>query len=264
MGVKKNIRRIIFICAWLLAGTGVTILLIAAVNSRNHQLCKGYDITINGKQEGRWFINKEDIVNAITSNKSVTIKNKPVKSFNLARIEAKLTKEPWVRSAQLFFDNNGMLNVKVKEREPVARIFTVSGHSFYIDSAGKKLPLSDKVSPRLPVFTGYPYAGKKPGPLERKMLKQVKSLGAYILNDPFWMAQIAQIDISATKEFEMVPTIGNHIIEFGNAENMEDKFRRLFVFYKQVLAKTGMEKYERIKVQYDKQVIGVKHESNNN
>lgn len=264
MGIKSNIRRLIFISVWLVAGAGVTVLLIAAVNSRNHQLCRGYDITINGKNEGRWFIDKADIVKAITSNHKESIKDKPVESFDLARIESKLKKEPWVRSAQLFFDNNGVLKVKVSEREPVARIFTLSGNSFYIDSSGKKLPLSAKGSPRLPVFTGFPYAGKKPGPLERKLLQQVKDLSVVILNDPFWMAQIAQVDISATKEFEMIPTIGNHVIEFGTADNAEDKFHRLFVFYQQVLSKTGMEKYERIKVQYDRQIIGVKHETNNN
>jgi cell division protein FtsQ len=72
------------------------------------------------------------------------------------------------------------------------------------------------------------------------------------------MAQISQIDITPSKEFEMVPTVGNHLIEFGDGDDYEAKFKRLFVFYKQVLAKTGMEKYEIIKVQYDKQVIGVK------
>jgi cell division protein FtsQ len=72
------------------------------------------------------------------------------------------------------------------------------------------------------------------------------------------MAQISQIDITPVKEFEMIPTIGNHIIEFGDGSNYEAKFKRLFIFYKQVLAKTGMEKYERIKVQYNNEIIGVK------
>jgi cell division protein FtsQ len=52
-------------------------------------------------------------------------------------------------------------------------------------------------------------------------------------------------------------------VEFGDGDNYEEKFHRLLVFYKQVLARSGMEKYKRIKVQYDKQVIGVKKEYNN-
>ncbi|MBA4168043.1 MAG: hypothetical protein H0X41_10970, partial [Chitinophagaceae bacterium] len=118
----------------------------------------------------------------------------------------------------------------------------------------------DRMSARLPVFTGFPAnLTKWKTASDKKMIKQIKDLSLYLLNDPFWMAQVSQIDITPAREFEIVPTIGNHIIEFGDGSDYEKKFKRLFVFYRQVLAKTGMEKYERIKVQYDKEVIGVKN-----
>ncbi|HET9278217.1 MAG TPA: hypothetical protein VFN95_08510, partial [Flavitalea sp.] len=47
--------------------------------------------------------------------------------------------------------------------------------------------------------------------------------------------------------------------EFGDGSNCEQKFDRLFLFYRQVLSKTGMEKYARINVKYEKQVIGVRN-----
>jgi cell division protein FtsQ len=245
-------------------GTGVVVLLIAAVNSRNQQICKGYDIDINGNAEGHWFIDKNDIVNVLTNNKTVSIKNKKVESFDLNRLEAKLEKEVWIKDAELYFDNKGILKVNVEEREPIARIFNSQGQSFYIDSTGHRLPLSDKMSARLPVFTSFPGDAKKiRSKADKKLIKQIKDLSLFLLKDPFWMAQVAQIDITPAREFEIVPTVGNHLVEFGDGENYEKKFKRLFVFYKQVLAKTGMEKYERIKVQYDKQVIGVKKENNN-
>lgn len=259
MSIKRNIRRIIFICLWLLAGTGLVVLLVASVTTRNHQVCKGYEIDINGRTDNHWFIDKNDIANVLTGNKTISIKNKPIKSFDLNLFEARLKKEVWIKDAELFFDNNGILKVNVVEREPVARIFTSSGESFYFDSTGQKLPLSDKMSAKLPVFTGFPGDMKKAkSASEKRLIKQIKELSLFLLKDQFWMAQISQIDITPTKEFEMVPTIGNHLIEFGDGKDYEAKFKRLLVFYKQVLAKTGMEKYERIKVQYEKQIIGVK------
>jgi len=265
MQVKKNIRHIVLICFWLLAGTGLVVLLVAAVNSRSQQLCRGYDIDINGEKEGEWFLDRNDILKVITQNRTMSIRNRAVKSFDLNRIEAELEREQWVKDAELYFNNSGILKVKVTERQPIARIFTAGGESFYIDSAGKKLSLSAKMSARLPVFTSYPYAQKKTTPAgEKKLIRQIRDMSMYLQNDPFWMAQIAQIDITPSREFEMVPTVGNHLIEFGDARNKEDKFQRLLVFYRQVLSKTGMEKYERIKVQYDRQVIGVKKENNNN
>ncbi len=65
---------------------------------------------------------------------------------------------------------------------------------------------------------------------DRKLVKQIKELSLYLLKDPFWMAQVSQIDITPAREFEMVPTIGNHLIEFGDGNDYEKKFRRLYVF----------------------------------
>ncbi len=55
----------------------------------------------------------------------------------------------------------------------------------------------------------------------------------------------------------MIPLIGNQVIEFGDGNDYVEKFRRLFIFYKEV-CKTGFEKYSRIDVQYAGQVIGTR------
>ena len=258
MSITKNIRRIIFICIWVLAGTGFVVLLIAAVNSRNHQVCQGYEIEIKDAEKAI-FIDKKDIEKVLTANHTVLLKNKPVKSIDLNIIEARIKKEPWIKDAEIFFDNNERLKVSVEQRIPIARMFSSSGGSFYIDSSGQRMPLSEKMSAKLPVFTGYPVDAKKNRtPAERKLIRDVKDISLFLLNDPFWMAQISQIDITPSKEFEMIPTVGNHIIEFGDGTDYDAKFKKLFIFYKQVLAKTGMDKYERLKIQYNNEVIGVK------
>ena len=258
MSITSNIRRIILISISVLAGAGFIVLLIAAVNSRNHQVCQGYEIEIKDADKAV-FIDKKDVEKVLTANRTIVLKNKPVKSIDLNIIEARLKKEPWIRDAEIFFDNNEKLKVTVEQRIPIARMFSSSGGSFYIDSSGQRMPLSDKMSAKLPVFTGYPIDAKKNRtPAERKLIKDIKNISQFLLENPFWMAQISQIDITPSKEFEMIPTFGNHIIEFGDGTDYEAKFRKLFVFYKQVLSKTGMDKYERLKIQYDKEIIGVK------
>ena len=259
MSIPKKITRILFVCLWLTAGAGLIVLLVAAVNSRKNQVCSGYDIMINTQDQGLQFIDKKDIINMLTNNRTLTVKNKSLASFDLGEIEETLKKHVWIRDADLYFDNNGSLKVKVDQRAPVARIFSVDGESFYLDSMGYRLPLSAKLSAKLPVFTGFPATVKTwKTPSDKKMVKQIRELSLYLLNNSFWMAQVSQIDITPLREFEIIPTIGNHIVEFGDGSDYKKKFNRLFVFYKKVLAKTGMEKYERIKVQYENEVIGVK------
>ena len=92
-------------------------------------------------------------------------------------------------------------------------------------------------------------------------MRQVKNITEVISKSAFWSAQIVQVDITPQRNFEMVPAIGNHIIEFGDGNNVEDKFHRLMVFYKQVMSKTGLSSYERVNVEFARQVVGKKKET---
>ena len=60
----------------------------------------------------------------------------------------------------------------------------------------------------------------------------------------------------------MTPLVGSHLIEFGDGSDLDKKFNRLFIFYKEVLVKTGFDKYSKIDVGYAGQVIGTKKGSN--
>nr|WP_236065475.1 cell division protein FtsQ/DivIB [Niastella soli] len=173
-------------------------------------------------------------------------------------MENQLKSNVWVKDAELFFDNSRVLQVRVEERVPVARVFTVAGNSFYIDSSGEKLPLSDKFSARLPVVTGFPSEKDKLTGADSVMMRDIIHVSNYLLHDEFWMAQVSQIDIQPDRTFEMIPVVGNHIIEFGDGTDYEKKFKRLLLFYQQVLSKTGMDVYQKLNVRYARQVIGVK------
>lgn len=234
------------------------VLLVAAIRIKKNKVCQGFTIDINTSENGQWFIDKKDIVQLVTSNGTQTIAGRPLQSFDLQKMEMRLQRDPWVRDAELYFDSRETLHIRIDEREPVARIFTVTGSSFYIDSSGEHLPLSEKLSARVPVFTGFPADRKQLHGADSLLQVQVKQLGWFILQDQFWMSQIAQVEITPEKNFELVPTIGNHIIEFGNGNDYEKKFRRLMIFYRQVLRSTGMDRYPRINVQYAGQVIGIR------
>ncbi|HEX2606829.1 MAG TPA: hypothetical protein VHK91_05595, partial [Flavisolibacter sp.] len=162
----------------------------------------------------------------------------------------------WIRDAELYFDRENQLHVSVDEREPIARLFTTLGASFYMDSSGHQMPLLEKFSARVPVITGFT-AARKGNEKDSAFLEEVKKLAWYVYTDPFWNAQIGQIDITQDRKFELVPVIGDHLIRIGNAENLEDKLHRLLLFYQKVLSKVGFNRYSVVDVQFDGQVIGV-------
>jgi len=193
------------------------------------------------------------------------IRGQQKSSFNLLQMENLLEENVWIKDAQLYFDNKDVLHVKVKERVPIARIFTAGGKSFYIDEEEQAMQLSDKRSAKVPVFTGFPDK-KMRTEKDSLLLHDVKVTAAFINSHPFWTSQVAQIDMAPSDadgswEFDMVPVIGNHIVKLGGGENIEQKFNRLFIFYKQVLSRTGFDKYKAIDVRYAGQVVGRKSDN---
>jgi cell division protein FtsQ len=201
------------------------------------------------------FISGKDIEEVLKTNN--VAKGIEVDSIHPALVEGELKKNAWIKDVQLFFDNNQLLTVRITERQPVARIFTASGNSFYIDSGGNKLPLSEKFSARVPVFTSYP-GDKKMSAADSAAAEGVKRIAQFIQQDSFWMAQVAQVDITPAHTYEIIPVLGNQVVKFGDAENIAAKFGRLLAFYKQVWSKTGFEKYSVIDVQYQGQVVAVR------
>lgn len=234
-------------------------LLIAAIRIKREKVCKGYEIEISGAEEGKEFLDRKSVEALLTNKGSETVTGKTTRTFELQKLEARIERHKWIKDAELFFDNSQVLQVKIKERTPIARLITVNGNSFYIDSSCHRLPLSGKVSVKVPVFTGFPSDKSVLKPADKILLREVKNVGEYILNHSFWMAQISQVDITGKRTFEMIPTIGNHIIEFGKGNDCDRKFKQLFIFYRQVLSKTGMEKYASINVQFERQIIGVRN-----
>ena len=254
---RYNGRRIFANILWSLLGLATVVFLGAAMSLKHNKRCKGVNIHISGTQDN-FFIDKNEISSILEKLSGGTLIGKTLGSFNLAAIENTLEKNQWIKNAELFFDNNEVLRVDVIEREPVARIFTNTGSSFYLDSTLTRLPLSDKSSARVPVFSNFPSQANAVTKADSILLTGVKNIGIYILKDPFWMAQIDQVDITSDRTFEMIPKVGNQIIVFGKADNYEEKFNNLLIFYKQVATKVGWNTYSKINVQYKDQVVAVK------
>jgi cell division protein FtsQ len=253
---KYTFRKILVISVWILLGSGTIVLLVAAITRKNNEQITGIEINISGVQNN-YFIDKKEVLKILEKTNGKSLQKAIVSSLDLTEMENALQKDQWIKKAEMFFDNNNVLQIKIAEREPVARIFTVSGTSFYLDSSLTRLPLSDKFSARLPVFTNFPTDVIILSKEDSILLNEIKAISEFIGNDPFWMAQIDQVDITPERTFELIPKLGNQVIRFGSGDNYEEKFNKLLAFYKQVQTRTGWNRYSIIDVQYKNQVIGV-------
>jgi cell division protein FtsQ len=243
---------------WLLVISGITTLLVAANCKEKEHVCKDILIGIKGN-EGKFYVEKEDVLKLMEKTANGSLLQQSITAINLRRLEDGLKTNPWIRNAELYFDSKDALHVFVEEREPIARVFTTQGSSFYMDSSGARMPLLDKMSIRVPVVTNFTSA-RRFDAADSVLLQQTKGIVQFIYGNEFWNAQVGQIDITPDRKFELIPVIGDHIIKLGDGENIEEKLNRLYVFYKQVMSKVGFNKYAALDVEFKGQVVAIKKE----
>lgn len=251
---KKKIIKWALGTLWVSIGVGVIVLLVAAIQKKDAQHCANVYINIEGV-DNNFFVDKKDILNSITASVGGNPVGKAVGTFDLKAIETGLKKNVWVKKAQLFFDNNQVLQVHVFEREPMARVFTTSGTTFYIDSSIAMLPLSEKYSARLPVFTNFPSDKSVLAKEDSALLRDILTMSNAIQKDTFCMAMIDQIDITNQRTFLLIPKIGTQVIVFGDGSDAEEKLKKLKLFYKDAMTKAGWNYYSEINVQFKNQVV---------
>lgn len=77
--------------------------------------------------------------------------------------------------------------------------------------------------------------------------------------DDFWQAEIVQIVADTTStgalSLRLIPRSGGHTIEFGELKSIDTKMARLEKFYEEGLPYLGWDRFKRIDIRYDKQVI---------
>ncbi|WP_295237398.1 hypothetical protein [Sediminibacterium sp.] len=248
---KLNWKKILINTAWVLSLVGVLVLLGASIRQKSNKKIKGVLVEIKGAEK-HMFIDEQDVLQIV--NDPAPVIGRPIRGVQLRKLEELVKKNPWVNNAEMFFDNQYQLQVSILEREPIARIFETNGQSYYIDTAMNKMPLSTKLTARIPVFTGFPSTKK----LDTALIQSVIELSTLINADSFLTAQIAQIDIVQKNQFEMIPVIGDHLIVFGVADDAADKLNRLKAFYQAAWLQHGMNTYKIISLEYKGQVVGVK------
>lgn len=251
MGSKFNIRKEIKIGMVLL---GLSFLIAFAERKQGGSVCKNISVEIINLNENH-YLDEADVLQLVEGS-GETIKGIGIDRINLKQIEKKLKYDKHILDAELFGDLKGNLIVNVELRRPIARIVQKDAPDAYIAEDGVIMPVSEKYTSRVVLISGY----VKPL-LESEDLnktedgKQLMEMIEYVNADRFWSAQVAQLDIERDGKINVFPQVTGQRVEFGRAENIETKFKKLMIFYKEILPTRGWTKYERVNLEYEGQVI---------
>ncbi len=254
--MNKTARNIIIRVSMLIGLTGFVVLAVLAKRNRELSEIKNIHISID-EWSGNFFVTKEQ-VSAIIDDKFV-VKNRILSGRDLERIERSLKVIPQVLHSNAYTDNTGNLNIKIEQRKPVLRVYNLQGESYYIDENGVKFPTVNHFAAKVPVVTGFiteKYTvPRKAGSTELKSVFRIQQEAG---RNNLWKEFIGQYNINEKKQVELVPRIGSAVVLFGDDKDIESKFRRLEVFYFDVLKKVGWDYYKVINIMYKDQAVCLK------
>jgi cell division protein FtsQ len=242
--------------AWLMFLFIVVMIWFIARQRKANTFAEGVQVTVQPLPSGDKLISERDVRQALLQSFGNTLEGTELANLEVERMERVLEEDPFVQNADAYIDQNNQLHVRIEQREPVLRVLDNNGGNYYLDAAGKKMPPSKNFAARVLVATGNvaPYTPEF-REKRKSSLKDLFNLTQTLLADDFLSAFIQQVHINNAGEFILVPLVGDQKIVLGSARRLEDKLRRLKIFYQQGMPYEGWRKYETINLKYSGQVV---------
>lgn len=241
---------------WILFLLITALILLSAVSRKKNSFANSTEVNIIPLESGDKLLSERDVRQRLLLAFGNTLEGTELADLEVERIERVLEEDPFVEDAEAFVGQSNILHVRIRQREPVLRVLDNSGGNYYLDNSGAKIPVSNLYTARVMVATGNiaPYTPdfqqKK-----RSSLKDLFHLNRVIAEDPVLSKFIQQIHINNAGDFMLVPLVGDQKIVLGSIRNLDDKLKRLKIFYKEGMPYAGWRAYNTINLKYNGQVV---------
>ena len=177
--------------------------------------CSGVEVVF---PENSPRIVDEDEISRLVGKLDAGLLDRQLYSINTEKMESGLKKFTSIKNAEVFrqfsVENDqlkGKLIIEVEQREPLFRI--LSGEDdYYMDREGVRIDGNGEFTSHVLVVTGQvdeQFA-------RERLLPMVNFIG----NDDFWKIQIQQLNVVEEGEVQMVPLVGDQLVEFGEPKDI--------------------------------------------
>lgn len=204
-----------------------------------------YEMEILFTDDNSPFIT-HDTVNKLLIQNDDTITSIPKETLVLKEMESRLLQNPMVRDAQVFVTIDGKLGARIEQRNPIARV--AGSASYYIDEDGKKMPLSEVYSARVPLITGN----------TENNFTELTSLLLKIDRDPYMKQLITGLRREASGDVVMMLRELDFEILFGKPSAIEKKFQNFKAFFQKLIKDNKLTEYRRVDLRFGNQVVATK------
>ncbi len=213
-------------------------------------VCTKVTIDIADKEKAN-FVTEEDIRQILKDTK-LSPEGKGMGNISLLRIKQAVDGHQFVLRSTCYSTPEGEVVIEVSQKLPVLRVMPAVGEGYYIDANGNRIQHVQYPADVIVVTGSVNY---------KKSKKYLTTFAQIIQQDEFWSDMIEQINITPDGKVELAPRLGNHVVALGKPQDIGRKLSHLKTFYEKVINEVGWNKYSRISLEYNNQVVCTKRES---
>ena len=242
---------------WLLHIAAVSIVVIftgllvvyhnAGARHREALTCTGVSICVTDSTLNS-FISSADVKKYLDAEYGTYIGSR-IDSVDLHSIEMILAGKTAVLNSEAFITKDGVLNIEIEQRKPAVRFIGKTG-GFYADVNGETFPLQKTYASYVPVIDGC-IPSEKDSLRIRKLVRFVNSLE----ESPRWRNKFVQMSSDSTGNLTLIPREGQEKFLFGQPEQIEEKLKRLEMYYGYIIPEKGEKAYRCVDLRYSDQII---------
>nr|WP_299341580.1 hypothetical protein [Allomuricauda sp.] len=204
------------------------------------------DIHINFLGDNTLFVSEASVNKLLIQNYGA-VKNRAKEKVVLNTIEKVIQSNDMVKKAQVYFTVDGKLVSKIVQRKPIGRIESAS--KFYLDDMGKRMPLSQHHSARVPIITGK---------ITGDTLEDVYVILDYVNEDDFLRKNVIGIHIEKEGKYQLKFRLENFVVNLGGVDNLNEKFKNFMAFYAKAAKDNSLEDYAVVSLEFNNQVVCTK------
>ena len=244
--VRNIVRLVILVVLVGLLAAGV----LWSVARSGDAVCREVRVEISNRDSST-YVTAEGILAELKDN-AMSLKGKPMRSIDTDSVERILEKSAYLEGVECLKrveHGQGVVEIRVRQIVPVMRVFE-DGKSYYVNRDGKKMPASTTYHTDVPVVKGRFYATFTP----QKMIPLIE----YVERDSLLKALVSMYTFKDSTNIIVVPTISGHVVNIGDVNNYEAKFRKLLLFYQKVMPVKGWMTYDTVSGKSDYQVVATR------
>lgn len=242
-------KKLIKYCLYGLAVCYLIYAFVVIPQKEDNSKCKGIFVTISSCDDE--ILSRDNVIELL-KKEGLDPNGKVMDSVVCRDIERYINGLSIVEKCEAYKTTTGYVDLSIVCRMPILKVLEPDGDEFYIDSVGNKIEDIHKTL-YLPVATGHVDDGM--------IKKELKEIAKAICGNKFWQAQIEQIYFDEKKNIILVPRVGDHVIEFGTAENAPAKLDKLYTFYKKGLSTVGWNKHSKLNVEFGNKIFATKKDN---